>query len=470
MVFRALTGLLTVLIATACGDNRDATPRDAPSPDARHPARVMAFSRTLGYRHDSIAAALAAANELGATRNWTVTATEDPAALVTALPETDVVVFLLSSGDVLDAAQEAAFESWFRAGGAYVGVHSATDTEYDWPFYQELVGAPFLTHPPGQPSGVINVEEHSHPATAHLSTTWVRNEEFYTLAMNPADRPEVHVLLALDEDASMTEQPYRMGYHPLAWYHQVGGRRAFTTVLGHSIESYSDPDFRAHLAGAIDWASGADDPRLLLEEFIGQPTGAWDPHQYGGTFAYAVTPNALTIIDRNEGNQHLTRRSLEVDPSRPYGIDMLFRIPLHSRDTADDDINSFCINFDVQGEGGDTTDLAHLYARAVNVDITRSIPGQVVMKTMGFVDGSFRSLGDRITSCCAFDQEYRMSVEVRGDTVLVRISQGAMQLDEAVLDYTPFPYQPDRTRPVRIGVNEHGTDWTMRDLRVRYLD
>lgn len=235
------------LLLAACGDK---TPRDAAPDDTR----VLAFSRTLDYRHASIEAAQQALHDLAPTHGWFVTTTEDPDAFVAVLPETDVVVFLLSSGNALDASHEAAFEAWFRAGGGFVGVHSAADTEYDWPFYKEITGALFKVHPPGQQPGVILVEDAAHPATMHLPTPWLRTDEWYTLQTNPSDLPTVHVLLAMDEEASNLPAEYRMGYHPLAWQQEIAGGRALMTVLGHTASSYDEPEMRAHIAGAIEWA------------------------------------------------------------------------------------------------------------------------------------------------------------------------------------------------------------------------
>ena len=127
----------------------------------------------------------------------------------------DVVVFMNTTGDVLNDEQEAAFEAWYRAGGGFVGVHAATDTEYGWDWYGELVGARFGSHPAIQPARIVVVND-EHPSTAHLGDTWSRRDEWYEF------KEGLHegcaCLLRVDEDT------YRGGttgaWHPLAWQHE----------------------------------------------------------------------------------------------------------------------------------------------------------------------------------------------------------------------------------------------------------
>jgi type 1 glutamine amidotransferase len=216
------------------------------------PPRVLLFSRTAGFRHDSIPAAVAALTELGPANGFVAEASEDLAAFTTAnLARFRVVVFLMTTGDALDAPAQAAFEAWIAAGGSFVGVHSATDTEYDWPFYGNLVGAYFLQHPAVQPAAVV-VEAPTHPAMVGLPARWMRTDEWYDFRANP--RPNVTVLATVDE-TSYTGGT--MGAdHPIVWAHPTsGGGRAFYTALGHTSESYAEPLFRGHLAGAVRWAA-----------------------------------------------------------------------------------------------------------------------------------------------------------------------------------------------------------------------
>src|SRR5690606_1124007 len=195
----------------------------------------MVFSKTAGFRHDSIFAGIACLQQLGEQHGFAVHTTEDAGIFTDdSLSEYDVVVFLNTTGDVLNLAQEAAFERFIRAGRGFVGVHSAADTEYDWPWYGRLVGATFLSHPPVQ-DAVVHVVDSSHPATRHLPPRWRRTDEWYDYRSTPAE--SVSILLTLDES---TYQGAKMnGQHPIAWCHAFDGGRAFYTGGGHTKESFS---------------------------------------------------------------------------------------------------------------------------------------------------------------------------------------------------------------------------------------
>ncbi|CAM5540064.1 ThuA domain-containing protein [Streptomyces aurantiogriseus] len=214
--------------------------------------RVLVFSKTAGFRHDSIPDGIAAVKQLGETGGFTVDATEDPGAFTPAnLRRYDAVVFLSTTGDVLGDTQQRAFEDYIRRGGGYVGVHAAADTEYDWPFYGGLAGAYFASHPAIQPATVL-VEDRAHPATSGLGRTWNRTDEWYNYRSNPRDR--AHVLASLDE-SSYTGGTMN-GDHPIAWCQNYRGGRAFYTGGGHTKESFADPVFRRHLVGGILYAVG----------------------------------------------------------------------------------------------------------------------------------------------------------------------------------------------------------------------
>ncbi|MGP2437314.1 ThuA domain-containing protein [Streptomyces sp. JW3] len=214
--------------------------------------KVLVFSKTAGFRHDAIPEGIAALKELGAPAGITVTATEEAKQFTTAnLAKYDAVAFLSTTGDVLNAEQQTAFENYVRGGGGYLGVHAAADTEYDWQFYGGLVGAYFDSHP-AQQQATVRVEDQDHPATAHLDDTWARTDELYNYRTNPRDR--VKVLATLDET---TYQGGTMkGDHPIAWCQSYEGGRSFYTGLGHTKESYAEEAFRAHLLGGLQYATG----------------------------------------------------------------------------------------------------------------------------------------------------------------------------------------------------------------------
>ncbi|MDZ3822874.1 MAG: ThuA domain-containing protein [Pseudoxanthomonas sp.] len=218
--------------------------------------RALVFSRTTGFRHDSIPAGQALLQSLAQQHGFAVTLSEDPALFSTAgLAPFAAVVFLNTTGTVLDAGQKQAFETWVRGGGGFVGVHAAADTEYQWPFYGELLGgdAWFLSHPAIQ-DAQLDVETGDDRATRHLPARFGFRDEWYNFRANP--RPAVTVLLRIDE-ASYAPGGGAMGAdHPITWRRGVDAGRSWYTALGHRIETYADPRFRRLLLGGLVWASG----------------------------------------------------------------------------------------------------------------------------------------------------------------------------------------------------------------------
>ncbi|GAA2963054.1 ThuA domain-containing protein [Streptomyces enissocaesilis] len=220
--------------------------------DATPKKRVLVFSKTAGFRHDSIGAGITALKELGAQRGLAVDATEEAKQFTPGnLARYDAVAFLSTTGDVLNADQQTVFEQYVADGGGYLGIHAAADTEYDWKFYGGLVGAHFHSHPQIQ-KATVRVEDHDHPATAHLDSSWQRTDEWYNYRTNP--RGQARVLATLDE-TSYTGGTMK-GDHPIAWCQPYEGGRSFYTGGGHTKESYAEPAFRKHLLGGMLYATG----------------------------------------------------------------------------------------------------------------------------------------------------------------------------------------------------------------------
>jgi|GEM_PF-1100919 len=233
----------------------DAAPSDAPEEAAAsQQARVLVFSRTTGFRHGSIPDGWRCFAELATERGFVARITEDPSHFDDASLESyDAVVFLNTTGDVLDDEQQAAFERFVAAGGGFLGVHSASDTEYDWPWYGQLVAAYFKSHPRIQ-EATVRVTDARHPATAVVPTEWVRTDEWYNFREPPRD--SVRVLLELDQDSYEGSEMPRATGHPIAWCHTEAGGRAVYTAGGHTKAAYAEPLFREHLWGALSWAAG----------------------------------------------------------------------------------------------------------------------------------------------------------------------------------------------------------------------
>ncbi|MFE0763122.1 ThuA domain-containing protein [Streptomyces smyrnaeus] len=252
-----LTAAATALLAGAFAlPSQAVEPRaETGGESAAEQRKVLVFSKTAGFRHDSIPDGIAAVRQLGAQHGFTVDATEKGAAFTPKkLAAYDAVIFLSTTGDVLNKRQQKAFEGYIADGGGYVGVHAAADTEYDWKWYGGLAGAYFESHPAIQ-SATMKIEDRGHPATAHLGEEWNRTDEWYNYRSNP--RARAHVLASLDEDSYSGGT--MGGDHPLAWCQEYAGGRAFYTGAGHTKESYTDPAFRKHLLGGIRYATGAAD-------------------------------------------------------------------------------------------------------------------------------------------------------------------------------------------------------------------
>ncbi len=228
-------------------------PANAPAPAAAKP-RLLIFSKTAGFRHLSIPDGIAAIRELLSDR-YEIDASEDSSVFNEEnLKRYSAVIFLSTTGDILNEVQQAAFEKYIQNGGGYAGVHAAADTEQSWPWYGELVGAYFKTHPPVQPA-LVRVEDRTHRSTLMLPAEWRRTDEWYSYTSNP--RGKVKVLANLD--TTTFTGPSMGADHPIAWYHEFQSGRAWYTGGGHTTESFKEPEFRQHLEGGILWAANAPD-------------------------------------------------------------------------------------------------------------------------------------------------------------------------------------------------------------------
>jgi type 1 glutamine amidotransferase len=218
---------------------------------AKQAPRLLVFSKTTGFRHASIADGKIALLKIGKELGFDVDTTEDASWFnEEKLKQYSAIIFLSTTGDVLNAAQEAQFERYIQAGGGFVGIHAASDTEFDWPWYGKLVGGYFISHPKTQ-SATLQVIDNKHLSTSHLPKEWKRTDEWYNFKNLNRD---VNVLIKLDEKS------YTGGAngddHPIAWYHEYDGGRIFYTGLGHTPESWTEENFLKHLLGGIQYAIG----------------------------------------------------------------------------------------------------------------------------------------------------------------------------------------------------------------------
>ncbi len=232
----AAPATLAIILATGPGCGQ------AAAPGAAAPPRLLVMSKTGGFRHNSIADGRRALEKIAAEHGFAVRLTEDAGDFsVENLASYTAVVFLNTTGDILDTPQEAALESFIRSGKGFVGIHAATDTESEWAWYGGLVGARFDGHGPVEPA-TLDVVDETHGSTSHLSKQWPRSDEWYRFRDIGND---LHMLVTRRDADGVA--------HPVAWYQRYDGGRSWYTAGGHTSESYAEPAFLAHLAGGILW-------------------------------------------------------------------------------------------------------------------------------------------------------------------------------------------------------------------------
>lgn len=213
--------------------------------------KVLVFSKTAGYHHKSIPAGIAAIQELGKKHKFgTDTTTDTRQFSPSNLKKYAAIVFLNTTGDVLNEEQQRAFENYIKTGGGFAGIHAAADTEYGWPWYGKLVGAYFVSHPKIQ-EAELTVVNPKTITTKHLPKVWKMKDEWYNFK---EINPNIHILLNLEE--STYTGGTNGSSHPMAWYHNFEGGRSFYTGLGHVDEAYTDPLFLKHLLGGLQYAMG----------------------------------------------------------------------------------------------------------------------------------------------------------------------------------------------------------------------
>ncbi len=255
-MMRLLTIGLSLCLAAACGTVACTSSKSAQAAMSTSTERVLVFSKTAEFRHTSIEAGAAALQEIGKSIGYEVDWTEDAARFSeSGLAGYDAVVFLSTTGDVLDGAQQEAFERFIKGGKGYVGIHAAADTEYDWPFYRELVGRQFVQHPEHQRGKILPVDR-DFPGMAGFGDSLTIFEEWYEYTQPYAT--DLNYLYRIDTTSYSRagyKGPCKMGeFHPLGWYHEHAGGRAFYTGIGHMDETFKASFFRDHLAAGMHWA------------------------------------------------------------------------------------------------------------------------------------------------------------------------------------------------------------------------
>ena len=362
----AVGGMATVPAAAAApGATTAAATSAAPAPAAAALAPptydVLVFSKTAGFRHDSIGAGIRgdraprSAVRLLRHRHRGRRRRSPPPTW----RQYEAVVWLSTTSDVLDDAQQTAFENYIQGGGGYVGVHAASDTEYTWPWYGELVGAYFQSHPAGTPTATIDVEDKTTPSSCALPDRWERTDEWYNFQSkddpvvngggadySPRVNPNINVIATLDEstyvedDGNATDDD-----HPIAWYQEFDGGRSFYTGGGHTDASFSEPLFRLHLLGGIQYAAGeapdACTPPAPTDASFEQVTLAKGVDKVGEPMSISVLPDGRVLHNARDGRIFLT--DLEGNTT------LLYDVPIYSHD--EDGLQSLTVSPTFEEDG-----------------------------------------------------------------------------------------------------------------------
>ena len=431
---------------------------------------ILVFSKTATFRHsNAINAGNTMFSNVARANGWTIDFTENSADFTKEnLSKYDAIIWNNVSGNVLKATEKEAFKSYINDGGGYVGIHNAANAETNWPWYVDLLGgATFLNHAAGShqiQSVSIDTENTTDSITSHFESSFTRTDEWYNFTSNP--RPYVDLLLSIDE--STLEGPNMGGDHPITWKHEYDGGRAFYTGFGHTVESFSEPDVIIMLTEAINWVASKNS--IILDEFNGSTEpGSWviqAPYNaYGGTFPFTATKDEIEITGVLNGpNQHLVRKGVTIDASLPYTVETKFKILNYGG------IRSFAVNFLQANQPASQ----RVNAWSLNLDLAGP-----VIKYMGFVNGSFSSIGIRKAPWAVQNQEYIYKIEVNrrlnGEfspkwvTATISKPDGTL-MDTFEVDYSKFRWQPNLNEPVKFGLNSHYASWVASDLKIFYSD
>ena len=220
--------------------------------------RILVFTRNgEGYVHDNIDKSVEVLKEIGKANGFVVDATDDASVFTEKnLASYDALIFSNTNNETFETDQQKlAFQRYIQAGGRWMGIHSASGSERQWPWFWKMLGGKFKRHPPLQPFDVINIDP-DHPSVKGIPGVWNWEDECYYLDhLNP----DINVLLAADlrtvEDEKKNEYPGSVfgDYFPLVWYHEFDGGKQWYTALGHKAEYYDDPVFQKHLTGGLRW-------------------------------------------------------------------------------------------------------------------------------------------------------------------------------------------------------------------------
>lgn len=219
---------------------------------------VLLYTQHDDWHSNAIPVAIQAFEDMASEHQFKFDWTQRPNELMEKLPKYDVLIFMNANADSLNTRHMNVLKTFMNNGGGFVGIHAASDSKKEIPWFDNLIGAKFINHPKYQ-AAIVDVVDENFPATMHLPKRWLRSDEWYNL--NILNLEQLNVVLKVDE----TSYDYMAGYdniplkgmgktHPIAWYQEYERGRSFYTALGHKPESYKDKNFLNHIFGGIYWA------------------------------------------------------------------------------------------------------------------------------------------------------------------------------------------------------------------------
>lgn len=242
---------MLILLSSACSTGKTATTGGHVN---WKQVRLLVYTKNgKGYVHDNIPSAVASIRQMGQQHGFSVDVSDDPSVFTDDnLKKYNALVFTSTNNNVFDTdAQKVAMMRYVQAGGGFVGIHSVTGTERQWPWFKRLVGGTFVRHAKHQPFKEIIIDAR-HPSTAALPRVWERDDEcYYIKEINP----DLHVLMVHDlASVNDKDKPEIFGStFPSVWCHEFDGGRQWYTALGHDAKTYDEPVFRQHILGGIQW-------------------------------------------------------------------------------------------------------------------------------------------------------------------------------------------------------------------------
>jgi hypothetical protein len=456
-------------------------------PPTENSVRLLILGADQGANSHWVTSALAALKQIALQRRWRVWSAQGVAE--TALTDFNAALFLRNPDEMFDHQQRSICDRVSRSGRGIVtfeGMARNDNAGDSTTIGSSLPNAAKLRYierattlvnwAPGHPSMF------AWPTVRRHTLVW--NE----LDLNIPDGSKI-LLGAYDPLFSNS------GAVPVSWVREGKGARRFHTLMARRPDDFRDDIFRLHLAGAIEWAAGVwsdevrrvtDGAAAILSEFDGvSENGIWDSQSPSPSFGYAVTREALYMHDStavSHMNRHLVRRGVKIDAARPYAIEAQFCMP---EEFHPDKHYSISINLNVAGDDGSAENVSTWSLPIHFLDEGKSSqPAHLrpqcrsLTRIMGFCDGAFFMIGELRHNWGRSKTEYRVRVHVNANLsglpyskmVSMQVSEGGNTLAAFELDYSTFPYQPDYSKPVRLGLSGHGTSWVLRNLKVYYLD